>query len=150
MFANLLVPVDGSEGAHKAVVVAGDLATRYGARITVLHVLKRVGTAIVPDELEPYLRAEHVRMTESDFLRRGTEEIVERETRYLRQTGLRNVEAGIDVGDPARVIVERAKRDGVDLIVIGSRGRSDIAALLLGSVSHKVANLAPCSCITVR
>jgi len=53
-------------------------------------------------------------------------------------------------GDPAGRIVEAARKRGADLIVIGSRGLGDLQGMLLGSVSHKVAQLAPCTCIIVR
>ena len=52
-------------------------------------------------------------------------------------------------GDPAQVIIEMARRDNVDAIVIGRRGRGQLAGLLLGSVSQKVATLAPCMVIIV-
>ena len=53
-------------------------------------------------------------------------------------------------GDPARVIAEHAGLHKVDLIVMGRRGLGGLEGLLLGSVSHKVAQLAPCACLTVR
>ncbi|NQU72224.1 MAG: universal stress protein, partial [Rhodospirillales bacterium] len=48
------------------------------------------------------------------------------------------------------VIIEYAEQHDIDMIVIGSRGLGDLKGMLLGSVSHKVAHLAECSCITVK
>ena len=53
-------------------------------------------------------------------------------------------------GDPAGRILDTAKNGGADLIVLGSRGLTDVASLLLGSVSHKVLHLAPCACLMVK
>lgn len=64
--------------------------------------------------------------------------------------GVRVAHAGVLSGSPAKMILEAAERHGSDTIVMGSRGLSDIAGLLLGSVSHKVSHLAPCTCIVVR
>ncbi len=56
----------------------------------------------------------------------------------------------VKVGNPARTIVAFAARSGADLIVMGGRGHGDIEGFLLGSVSHKVSNLAECTCMTVK
>ena len=63
--------------------------------------------------------------------------------------GVKEVETVIAAGDPTQAI-ETAKARNVDTIVIGSRGLGDLQGLLLGSVSHKVAQMAPCTCIIVR
>jgi nucleotide-binding universal stress UspA family protein len=63
--------------------------------------------------------------------------------------GVTNVRARTEVGDPAKVILNVAKTEKADLIVIGSRGLSDIQGLMFGSTSYKVTHLAPCSCLTV-
>jgi nucleotide-binding universal stress UspA family protein len=53
-------------------------------------------------------------------------------------------------GKPAEQILELAGSEGVDMIVMGSRGLSDAKAFFLGSVSHQVANHATCTCVTVK
>ncbi|WP_180901977.1 universal stress protein [Martelella soudanensis] len=47
-------------------------------------------------------------------------------------------------------ILDAIRERKVDTVVLGSRGLGDVAGLLLGSVSHKVTHLAPCTCIVVR
>ena len=52
-------------------------------------------------------------------------------------------------GDPAPAILDHAREVGADMIVLGSRGLGDLKGLVMGSVSHKVACLAPCTCVAV-
>ena len=70
--------------------------------------------------------------------------------RRARENGVDKANTVIRNGDPARVIIEYAEQHDIDMIVIGSRGLGDLKGMLLGSVSHKVAHLAECSCITVK
>lgn len=56
----------------------------------------------------------------------------------------------IDRSVTSQRIVDSARETHADMIVKGSRGLSDLAGLLVGSVSHKVTNMAPCTCVTVR
>ena len=64
--------------------------------------------------------------------------------------GVKSVRSVVEDGDPARCILDCATRDNADLVVLGSRGLSDLKGLLLGSVSHKVSQLAECTCMTVK
>ncbi len=77
-------------------------------------------------------------------------QILEGATVLARQRGAPDVKTLTADGDPAASILECAERERVDAIVMGTRGLSDLAGLLLGSVSHKVGHLADCTCITVR
>jgi nucleotide-binding universal stress UspA family protein len=67
-----------------------------------------------------------------------------------RDSGARDVSTVVLDGDPARRILECAEQEDTDCIVMGSRGLSDIRALVLGSVSQKVSNAATCTCIAVK
>jgi nucleotide-binding universal stress UspA family protein len=64
--------------------------------------------------------------------------------------GLTRITTQITEGNAANEIVAMAKSEGVDMLFLGSRGLGEITGLLLGSVSHKVVSLAPCSCVTVK
>ena len=66
-----------------------------------------------------------------------------------RQKGVGNLETLVEVGDPASVIVNMARTRNADLIVLGRRGLGTLTGLLLGSVSHKVIQLANRPCLTV-
>ena len=146
----ILHPTDGSEGARKALEFACELAAERKARLLILHVQRHHGSEIVPPELEQFSEVEHVRATEAHALRATAEYIVDNAKMLARNWGVANIDARVAEGDPALAIVDTARNDHVDAIVMGSRGLSDLESLLLGSVSHKVAHAAPCSCVIVR
>ena len=66
-------------------------------------------------------------------------------TTWHWQRTLMNDDTSFAPDDPSRAIVAFAKRDGTDLIVMGSRVHGDIEGVLLGGVSHKVSSLAKCT-----
>ena len=84
------------------------------------------------------------------MIREVGEELLRRAEARAREAGGGTVSTALEVGDPASAIAEYAKANAVDLIVMGRRGLGAIGGLLLGSVSHKVTQLAPCACMTVR
>jgi nucleotide-binding universal stress UspA family protein len=64
--------------------------------------------------------------------------------------GLENVDARLEGGDPADRILLCIDEENIDCVIMGSRGLNRLKGLFLGSVSHKVANRAPCTCIAVK
>ena len=76
--------------------------------------------------------------------------IVGRAKGRAERSGLENVDALLEVGDPANRILKCIDRENIDCVIMGSRGLNDFKGLFLGSVSHKVANRAPCTCIAVK
>jgi nucleotide-binding universal stress UspA family protein len=99
--------------------------------------------AIVPDDDER--SAAYRRVIEA-----VGRKILEHGERVARSAGVRDIDTRIDEGDPAHARLDGARREDADLIAVGSRGLSDISDLPLGSVSHKVIQLAECTCITVK
>ena len=150
MVETLLVPTDGSDHADKAVALAADIASRYGAGIILLYVLSDPGSGRVPGEIRELARLEHVRITEHDIRQTGANELLNNAEIQARDHGATRIEQVIEEGDPTRRILALAEARGADMIVMGSRGVGDLQGLLLGSVSHKVGHLAQCTCITVR
>lgn len=150
MIKHILVPVDGSAHAKRALDLASELATPLAAKLALIHVMSRIGSDRVPPELEDYAALEHVKLTEHDLLRGVAERVLNAAERQATEQGVAQVTTALEEGNPARRIVEYAETQGVDLIVIGSRGLSDLGGLLLGSVSHRVAHLAGCGCLLVK
>lgn len=146
----ILHPTDGSANADRALDFACDLARDRQARLVIVTAQRRHGTESMPDELKSYERVEHMRVTEADLRRANAHAVVEAAERTARARGLADVTTLVVEGDPSRVIIDTARSEGVDTIVMGSRGLTGLPELLLGSVSHKVAHAAPCHCLIVR
>ena len=147
MLKNILVPVDGSEHALKAIKLAGDLADKYRSNVTVLHVRSKH----VPEEVRIFAEMEFSAKERNDMggiLEKACKKVI---NELIAKANLvRSPKTMILLGDPAAVIVEYAKKNDIDTVVMGSRGMSDLKGLLVGSVSHKVSNLVECTCIMVK
>lgn len=146
MFKTLLVPVDGSESAEKALQVACKLAQQDQARLFILHITEQV-----PHQTTLAWGAGAVSMdTSREETEQAGRKVIEGARRAAGENGIAVVDAEIQQGRPARVILERAEALKIDAIVMGSRGLSNIASLVVGSVSHKVTHSAECTVITVH
>ncbi|WP_305984492.1 universal stress protein [Roseibium sp. MMSF_3544] len=145
MFKNILVAVDGSVGAQKALEVAVGLRSSCSAELQILtvyshHSLLEASMSMVrPDDPEPT----------DDSLRDHAKEIAEQAKAFARDAGADPVRAFVKVGQPARTIVKFAREHEADVIVVGSRGLGDVEGFLLGSVSHKITSLAGCPVLVV-
>jgi universal stress protein A len=139
---HFLVPIDFSTYADEALDYAIRLARTLKARLTVLHAMQPVPMAGVDMGVtlpETYLQALE------EEVQRSMEAALARVT-AAGLTGERIVLYGI----PFQEIVETAKARQVDLIVMGTHGRTGLIHMLLGSVAEKVVRLAPCSVLVVR
>jgi len=148
MFKTILVPLDGSKHAKRAVVVATDLALRYESRLEFIAVTKKVSTRI-SEELRHYMEGEHLG-SPGDVVSDAVAKVLSDAENHARKKGVKQVQRTTQSGPVARTITDYAKRQKVDLIVMGSRGLGAAEAMLLGSVSHKVVSLADCPVMTVR
>ncbi len=145
MFERILVAVDGSEHALKAVDLAADMAQKYGANLTVLSVYRPLR---VPDSTHSLVRARAVAPPAAE-LKAMAQEVVDEALQRAATHGVQG-DGLVRRGQPARTIVEAAEEVDADAIVMGSRGLGDVGGLLLGSVSHKVSSLARCTCIVIK
>jgi nucleotide-binding universal stress UspA family protein len=148
LIRTILAATDGSEQADKAISLAADLAQAYGAKLVLLHAVPSVHGGVVPERYQDFADAEHLRV--GDVLYKIGEDILNQAETRAREHGVETIETAIPSGSPAKAILDYAKASNIDLIVMGSRGLSDLGGLILGSVSHNVSHLAPCSCVTVR
>ncbi len=142
----ILIPIDGSPHSKKALKFAADLALRYPAKLCILHVLHDS-----PGSDTISLGAASVTIEASqENLDKTARGLMEPAKKVATDMGCSDVETITRGGHPTQQIIRCARKKGIDVIVLGSRGLSDIKGLLLGSVSHQVNNLAGCTVITVR
>jgi len=139
MYDKILVAVDQSPVAERVLVAAHDLAQLSGGEVRVLHLREREilgGRGGVLD----YETGEEARAT------------ADRAVRELAQDGIKaSGEArNTPFGHAAREIIGEARDFGAAVIVMGSRGHSDLAGLVLGSTAHKVIHLADRPVLVVR
>ena len=148
MLRKILVPTDSSAHAQKAIDFACDLALKYGAMLYVMHV---VSESDVPEWVQEYIKAEGIKEPpQSVYLEKIGQRIIELAEKQIKEKGVEKFRSMVDLGNPAEKITEFARKNDVDMIVMGSRGLSEVKGLLLGSVSHKVCNMAKCTCVTVK
>ncbi len=144
MFRNILVAVDGSTHAVQALADATDLAQSGNAKLTVM--------TVVPDPSSWLVSGAGF----AGFDYEALEQETEREYRQLIDDSVSSLPTGMPVttvvahGRPAQRILEQVDSGGHDLIVMGSRGRSEMRSVLLGSVSHQVLNASPAAILIVH
>ena len=145
----VLIPTDGSEGAARAAHAAIEIAKKFGAELTVLHVIAVPPTGVAKARLSPGYDAELQEYFESarkkgdlivDEVIRLAEARDVKSTRLVREYAFSVVET----------ILEEATKSNIDLIIMGTRGLTGFKELLIGSVSSGVMHHAPCSVLIVR
>jgi len=146
MISNILIPVDGSTHSKRALELGCDLAHKYGAAVHLIHVTE---SPVREHTMALGGAALTLHASPSELKQAGSKEL-EYAQEFARNHGVGEVTTEVVGGNAAQRIVDSAKDIHADMIVMGSRGLSDLAGLLVGSVSHKVNNMAPCTCITVR
>lgn len=153
-YQHILVTHDGSELAETAIAHVEALASAFGSRVTVLRVVETVGEvmmhmaptamegqgAVVADLAEDVVDAE--RETAAKELKAIADSI--------RAAGAKQVDIAVEEGTPGQAIVDTAVREGCDLIVMATHGRSGLTRAVLGSVADHVLHHAPCPVLLCR
>ncbi len=135
MISKFLLATDGSPQAWKAVEFAVELARQAGAAVHLVTVADEDSLlkASVRERPGPGPLTEPV----EDYLRQLGEGILDETARYCTERGVR-VTTALRTGDPAEQILKEAEESKPDLIAMGSRGRSSLEAILLGSITSGV------------
>lgn len=135
----ILVPVDGSDHSKRAAAYAADLAEATGGDIILMHCHRRFPSVLG----EPYYQKVVTQIIEE------ANELLEPYRQLIREKGVSFTERILE--RPAGgAILNVAKTEACNIVVMGSRGRNNLEGLLLGSVTHRVLEAAPCPVLVVR
>lgn len=146
MFNRILVAVDERGANEKILNAALGIANYKETEITLVHVTQTTVTAAFP-----YVSRELMQGTIDDMDARS-QELLDNAEAALREhsTNTLRVKKLHLKGDPATQMLDYAREQELDLIVIGSRGLDGVKGLMLGSVSYKVSQLATCPVMIVH
>jgi len=140
MYKKILVPTDGSEFAKKAQKHALFLSKMSGAELIAVSVTENNFVNGLPLDDEVYQL--------NQILKEKSEENL-KEFDELNEDNLKITHI-VREGSPAKVILEVASEEDVDLIVMGSSGKSGFDRFIMGSVADKVVNSAKCAVLVVH
>lgn len=136
MYEHILIPTDGSDTATVAVDHAVDLAKRHGAQLHALYVvdIDAVNLGLGSEQVDRIRQGNFGEMTELKAKAEGATGAV---ASVASEHDI-DVHEAIRVGAPHEVIADYADSNGIDLVVMGSHGRSGVKRALLGSVTERV------------
>jgi len=148
LIQKILIGLDGSGAANKALEYALDIAEKFSAEILLVAVIPKihlpfisVGPASPPPTLVNF--SVDLKKSHQDVLTHAIEKI-KKENPSLKVTTV------LTEGNAADIIIDKAKEEKVDLIVVGSRGLGGLSRFFLGSVSHKIAHSCECPVLIVK
>ncbi len=144
MFKHILVPVDGSATAHKAVEKAAGLAKAFGSQVTAIYVIDPYPFTGLGSDFA-YGQAEYLGAATAE-----AREATEAAQAALAQAGVPVSTQVIEAHAAWRGILDTAQAVGADLIVMGSHGRRGMEKIVLGSVAQRVLSHAHLSVFVVR
>lgn len=139
-YTHVLIAVDLTEDSPRVVQRGLEVAARYGAKVTLLHVVEFIpvdpaGEALLPPPVD----------LEGDLVQAAKERL----EALCREQGLKDAPRRLEVGNIKVEIVRVAGEEKADLLVLGSHERHGLA-LLLGSTEKSILHKAPCDVLTVR
>lgn len=130
----ILVAIDGSDPSLKAARMAADIALRFGAQLTLVHVVPKL---LLPPDVYGLTLAEVEREH-----RAYAEKLLQKAVSFLAEPGI-DTSSTILYGSPAESIAEEAAAQDVGMVVVGSRGHGAVARMFLGSVSDRIVHISP-------
>jgi nucleotide-binding universal stress UspA family protein len=178
MIENILVPIDGSEEADRAVKFAGELAAKHGASLHIFHVLLEGGvpehllelagkkpeelaskaTTHVVGDYDQWMAGsykEMIEMATSASLSRETlediaDKLLARAKEAAQSQGAEQITVAHAAGTPAPQILKHAHEVNADTVVMGARGLGAFGEVSVGGVCHKIQRMFPGTVVTVR
>lgn len=141
----ILVATDFGEAAEAALRYGRALARNFNATLYVMHVADDVSARLFAGEAYVGILPDVQRDVDASARKQLAELLVDDDPQPLPTKSVM-----VTSNAPALAIVQYAKDNGIDLIVLGTHGRTGIEHLLLGSVAEKILRLAPCPVLTLR
>jgi len=141
MYEDILVPTDGSKGTNDAVSHALDIADKYDATVHALYVVNTSAYSTLPADSN----WESITAALEEEGEQATGEIAAR----MDETDVETV-TNVKEGVPHKTIMEYANEEEVDMIVMGTHGKTGLDRLLLGSVTEKIVRTSEIPVLTVR
>jgi len=142
MFTNIVCPVDFSEYTEGILRYAVSIAKKYDARLHLLHVIPNLNY-FTP--YESFLTPENLVLIEKNI-----EKEIEKDFEKIVKNIDMPVKKIIKTGVTFVEITDYVKEENIDLVVMGTHGRSGIEHILIGSVAEKILRRSPCPVLTVR
>lgn len=143
-YTSVIVGTDGSVTAERAVRGAAEFAREHNARLVIVTAYKPHGDELavqhgIPEDIRWALTDQH-----------QAEELAARGRKLATTIGVDRTSTRAVAGSPADVLLDAAETFGADLIVVGSKGLTGAAGIVLGSVASSIAHHAPCDVMIVR
>jgi nucleotide-binding universal stress UspA family protein len=139
----ILFPTDFSEGSSHALPYAVDLAKHYNAKLYILHIIYDIAKAT--QSHVPHISTDELYKDLNAWAMKEMDNCCIEETR-----GLPNIEKKVLKGIPYDEILTFAENEKIDIIVIGTYGRTGLERFIFGSTAERVVRRAPCAVMTVR
>ena len=142
---SILVATDFSEPSEAALAYGRQLARTFGARLIVFHAADNLASRGYGSEGFVFIEPDLQNQVEAAARTRARALISDEDRQELRAE-----EVVVTAISPAAAIAAYARDEQIDLIIIGTHGRSGVAHLVMGSVAERVVRTAPCPVLTVR
>ncbi len=140
---NILYPVDFTDGSEAAASFAADMTRKYGAKLYIIHVLHDI--ARITGWYVPHISTDEFYSELEKGAKQKLDGILLEELR-----GYPNIERDVLIGIPEEEIIRFAEANNVDLIIMGTHGRTGMDRVFYGSTADKVVKGAHCAVLTVR
>ena len=145
-FKKILCPIDFSDPSHEALKVASELAQKFSAELTVIHVVPDIprATAAVPAAQATEAYVQYQRELESE-----SKKLLADSVRKFAASGLA-VREIIETGDAAHVVAKIAGEEDADLVVMSTHGRTGWRRFVFGSVAERIVRYAQCPVLVIQ
>jgi len=148
MFKKIICGIDGSDYSSRAAALAAKMAKTCGATLDLVYVVPiPIINLFAPSS--SMITPEFLPQQMEDNLKNRGREILDETNRRIENEGIM-INQRLEMGHPADILASLAQDENFDLMVVGSRGMSEIKGLLMGSVSTSLIHSSPCPVLIVK